>query len=54
MICCISSLLLPNLNQLVSKFEYASNKELLDKPFHIAKIAQTENHVLHVMLEIQL
>jgi aspartokinase/homoserine dehydrogenase 1 len=47
----ISSLLLPNLNQLVSKFEYASNKELLDKPFHIAKIAQAENHVLRYVGE---
>lgn len=47
----ISSLLLPNLNQLSTKLEYASNKEWFDKPFHIAKIAQAENHVLRYVGE---
>ncbi|WP_291116333.1 aspartate kinase [Flavobacterium sp. UBA6135] len=42
----ISSLLLPDLNDENSKAEYASNKQLLDKPYEIAKITQSENHVL--------
>lgn len=47
----ISSLLLPNLNEKNSKSEYTSNKELFDKPFRIAKIAQAENHVLRYVGE---
>lgn len=42
----VSSLLLPNLNTTHSKAEYASNKNLFDKPFQVAKITQAENHVL--------
>lgn len=42
----VSSLLLPNLNETHSKAEYSVNKQLFDKPFHIAKVAQEENHVL--------
>ena len=47
----ISSLLLPNLNLSSSKSEYASNKELFDKPFRIAKIEQADNHVLRYVGE---
>ena len=42
----ISSLLLPNLNESHSKAEYSVNKQLFDKPFQIAKITQSSNHVL--------
>lgn len=48
----ISSLLLPDLNEENTKAEYASNKQLLDKPYEIAKIAQTENHVLRYVGEL--
>jgi homoserine dehydrogenase len=48
----ISSLLLPNLNQENTKAEYASNKQLLDKPYEIAKITQAENHVLRYVGEL--
>lgn len=47
----ISSLLLPNLNQSSSKSVFALNKELFDRPFYIAKIAQAENHVLRYVGE---
>lgn len=47
----ISSLLLPGLNELNSKSEYASGKESFDIPFRIAKIAQAENHVLRYIGE---
>jgi homoserine dehydrogenase len=48
----ISSLLLPDLNQENTKAEYASNKQLLDKPYEIAKITQAENHVLRYVGEL--
>lgn len=48
----ISSLLLPDLNEVNTKAEYASSKELLDKPYEIAKITQTENHVLRYVGEL--
>ncbi|GGD20382.1 aspartate kinase [Flavobacterium orientale] len=48
----ISSLLLPNLNEENTKAEYASNKQLLDKPYEIAKITQAENHVLRYVGEL--
>ena len=47
----ISSLLLPNLNENNSKGEYSVNKQLFDKPFHIAKITQSDNHVLRYVGE---
>ncbi len=47
----ISSLLLPSLNETHSKGEYSVNKQLFDKPFHIAKITQAENHVLRYVGE---
>jgi len=47
----ISSLLLPDLNEFNSKPEYASSKELFDKPFGIAKIVQDDNHVLRYVGE---
>ena len=48
----ISTLLLPDLNENSSKVEYASNKQLLDKPYEIAKITQAENHVLRYVGEL--
>ncbi len=48
----VSSLLLPGLNQENTKAEYASNKELLDKPYEIAKMTQAENHVLRYVGEL--
>jgi aspartokinase/homoserine dehydrogenase 1 len=48
----ISSLLLPDLNEENTKAEYASNKQLLDKPYEIAKITQSENHVLRYVGEL--
>lgn len=48
----ITSLLLPDLNQENTKAEYASNKQLLDKPYEIAKITQAENHVLRYVGEL--
>lgn len=47
----ISSLLLPELNETNSKAQYAINKSLFDKPFHIAKITQLDNHVLRYVGE---
>lgn len=47
----ISSLLLPNLNEKHSKAEYSINKELFDKPFQIARITQSDNHVLRYVGE---
>jgi aspartokinase/homoserine dehydrogenase 1 len=47
----ISSLLLPELNEKSSIQEYAINKMLFDKPFEIAKLSQTENHVLRYIGE---
>lgn len=48
----ISSLLLPDLNEENSKAEYAFGKQLLDKPYEIAKITQAENHVLRYVGEL--
>ena len=48
----ISSLLLPDLNEENTKAEYASNKQLLDKPYEIAKITQADNHVLRYVGEL--
>jgi aspartokinase/homoserine dehydrogenase 1 len=47
----IASLLLPDLNKINSKAEYSVNKQLFDKPFHIAKITQPDNHVLRYVGE---
>lgn len=48
----ISSLLLPNLNETHSKSEYAISKNLFDEPYRIAKITQSENHVLRYIGEL--
>lgn len=48
----IESLLLPDLNQSNSKAFYSINKELFDKPFQIAKITQSDNHVLRYVGEL--
>jgi aspartokinase/homoserine dehydrogenase 1 len=48
----IESLLLPNLNEKSAKSDYAVNKQLFDKPFQIAKITQTDNHVLRYVGEL--
>ena len=50
----ISSLLLPNLNESNSKADYSVNKPLFDKPFHIAKITQAENHALRYVGEFDI
>jgi homoserine dehydrogenase len=48
----VSSLLLPELNAKHSKSQYSLNKKLFDKPFHIAKITQADNHVLRYVGEL--
>jgi aspartokinase/homoserine dehydrogenase 1 len=48
----VASLLLPNLNQTNSQAEYSVNKSLFDKPFHIAKITQADNHALRYVGEL--
>ena len=48
----INSLLLPDLNETHSKSEYASNKNLFDEPYRIAKIKQIEGHVLRYIGEL--
>ncbi len=48
----IETLLLPDLNENNSKATYAINKQLFDKPFHIAKITQSENHALRYIGEL--
>ena len=50
----IETLLLPNLNEFSTKKEYATNKELLDQPFKIAKIVQSDNHVLRYIGEFNI
>ena len=50
----ISSLLLPNLNELNTHEEYEKNKKQFDKPFEIAKITQLGTHVLRYIGEIDL
>jgi len=47
----ISSLLLPSLNEKNTKADYSVNKQLFDKPFHIAKITQADNHALRYVGE---
>ena len=52
----IETLLLPNLNENISKASYSINKQLFDKqlfdkPFQIAKITQSKNHVLRYIGE---
>lgn len=42
----VESLLLPNLNETQSKADYSINKAFFDTPFQIAKITQTDHHVL--------
>ena len=48
----IESLLLPDLNESNPKAFYSLNKSLFDKPFHIAKITQADNHVLRYVGEL--
>ncbi len=50
----VTSLLLPNLNEKNTRPQYAISKELFDKPYRIAKIAQPENHVLRYIGELDL
>lgn len=47
----IESLLLPNLNESNTKAAYTVNKNLLYKPFQIAKSTQADNHVLRYVGE---
>ena len=48
----ITTLLLPDLNQNLSKADYAVNKSKLDNPFKTAKLAQKQNHVLRYIGEL--
>ena len=48
----ISSLLTPELNETHSKSQYSLNKNLLDRPFQIAKITQADDHVLRYVGEL--
>ncbi|WP_309641057.1 aspartate kinase [Flavobacterium sp.] len=50
----ITSLLLPNLNELNTKAEFSVNKALLNKPYQVAKITQSDNHVLRYIGELDL
>lgn len=50
----ITTLLLPNLNEKNTKAQYAISKELLDKPYRIAKLTQPEGHVLRYIGELDL
>jgi len=50
----IKSLLLPELNETNSKANYSINKSLFDKPFQIAKITQSDNHVLRYVGELDI
>lgn len=50
----ITSLLVPELEQTISKQEYSINKKAFDEPFDIAKKAQKENHVLRYVGELDL
>jgi aspartokinase/homoserine dehydrogenase 1 len=50
----VASLLLPELNEKHSKAQYEINKSLFDKPFNIAKITQSDNHVLRYVGELDL
>jgi aspartokinase/homoserine dehydrogenase 1 len=48
----ITSLLLPNLNEMHSKSDYSISKNLFDEPYRIAKITQPQNHVLRYIGEL--
>lgn len=48
----ITSLLLPNLNEKLSKSEYSISKNLFDEPYRIAKITQQDGHVLRYIGEL--
>ncbi|MGC4040031.1 MAG: aspartate kinase [Flavobacterium sp.] len=50
----ISSLLLPNLNEKHSKAEYSINKQLFDEPYRIAKLTQSDGHVLRYVGEFDI
>ena len=50
----ITTLLLPDLNQNLSKADYATNKNKLDNPFKTAKLAQKQNHVLRYIGELDI
>jgi homoserine dehydrogenase len=50
----ITSLLVPEVEQDISKKEYAIHKKAFDKPFEIAKKAQKQNHVLRYVGELDL
>uniref|UniRef100_UPI00404B260D aspartate kinase n=1 Tax=Gelidibacter sp. TaxID=2018083 RepID=UPI00404B260D len=48
----ITNLLVPEVDETLSKAQYAISKRLLDEPFHIAKIVQANNHVLRYIGEL--
>lgn len=48
----VTSLLTSELNETHSKNHYKLHKSLLDKPFHIAKITQADQHVLRYVGEL--
>lgn len=48
----ITSLLLSSLNKTNTKAEYATQKNVLDAPYKIAKLTQSENHVLRYIGEL--
>lgn len=50
----ITSLLVPAIDKTISKAEYHNRKILLNTPFKVAKLTQTENHVLRYVGEINL
>lgn len=50
----ITSLLLPDLDQTISKANYSINKQLFDKPYQTAKITQSVNHVLRYVGEFDI
>lgn len=50
----ITSLLVPEVGQTISKREYALLKETFDKPFEIAKKTQKKEHVLRYVGELDL
>ncbi|MDI5897166.1 aspartate kinase [Flavobacterium yafengii] len=50
----IMPLLIPTLNETHTKSAYKNNKNLLDKPYRIAKLTQNENHVLRYVGEFDI
>jgi aspartokinase/homoserine dehydrogenase 1 len=48
----ITNLLVPEVDDKLTKSQYAISKRLLDEPFHIAKIVQANNHVLRYIGEL--